>query len=135
MERVISGLPWLPRDKYHVAVHEPTPRGTFVRVSFRKGACVCGDLQGRYAEACRWVKADESVDDALNDISAWVGETHGSCGGNALMTAKHPLGRCIARAHRTVPPRTGLGIPSAGLGSPWRRRPPPALAGVAGDRR
>ena len=55
MERVISGLPWLPRDKYHVAVHEPTPRGTFVRVSFRKGACVCGDLQGRYAEACRWV--------------------------------------------------------------------------------
>ena len=85
MERVISGLPWLPRHKYHVAVHEPTPRGTFVRVSFRKGACVCGDLQGRYAEACRWVKADESVDDALNDISAWVGETHGSCGGNALI--------------------------------------------------
>lgn len=85
MERFLSGVPWLPRSKYHVAVHEPTPRGTFVRVSFRKGACPCGGLQGRYAAASRWVKPDESVDDFLHDISSWVSATHGSCGCNALI--------------------------------------------------
>ena len=39
MERFLSGVPWLPRSKYHIAVHEPTPRGTFVRM---KAICSVG---------------------------------------------------------------------------------------------